>query len=934
MSADESRPSSSRPIVRVELPQGPVAAFRDFLYELYLRSGPLTLDELVRRIDTDDAEDPDVLGNPGRDVVHQMISGKALPAKLHDAVTVARLLARAGGGDPAEADRKIRELLVAARMPPPRLGRPIGACDPFDLEVHRSIALPERAGALPVLPPYVPRGHDTQLAESVAAVIAGQSRLVALVGGSSTGKTRACWEAVQALPGRWRLWHPIDPTRQEAAVAALAQVGAETVLWLNEAQHYLLLPHNPSLGEQVAAGLRTLLHDPRRRPVLILATMWPKYWDTLTAEPAPGGADPYAQARALLAGTGVRVPDSFTDADLQTLRDSAGGDPRLDLAARAPGGQVTQQLAGVPALIERYEQAGAVARAVIDAAIDARRLGHPVPIPHALLEQAAPGYLTDHEWDQAGDDWLEQALAYTAKPCHGVPGPLIRIRPRPGDRTQPGGPHYRLADYLEQTGRAERADTFPPPGFWNAAAALTDPRILRQFGGHAEQRGRYQRAVQLYQRTVELGDTGALWRLAVLRDQSGDHAGAAALVRQAIELSAAGALQLVAELRYQAGDQAGAAALVQQAVELGHTDVLRRLAVLRNQVGDHVGAEALVRQGGELSDTGALRLVAVLRDQAGDHAGAEVLARQAAELGDTSALRFVAELRSQAGDHAGAEALARQAAELGDTSALRLVAELRNHAGDHAGAEVLARQAAELGDTSALQFLAVLRDQAGDHADAAAFARRAGELGDTSALQLLAMLRDRAGDHAGAEAVARQAAELGDTSALRFVAELRDHAGDQDGAEVLARQAADLGDTSALQLLAVLRHQAGDPAGAETLVRRALDLGDTSALRLVAVLRNQAGDHARAEALARQAVQLGDTGALRFLAKLRDRAGDHVGAEGLARQAVQLGDTDALRFLAELRDRAGDQVGADRIRRFGLLDSGTPATSLTVDHGR
>ena len=47
----------------------------------------------------------------------------------------------------------------------------------------------------------------------VKAAAEGSSGIAVLVGGSSTGKTRACWEALQLLrdqkPG-WRLWHPID----------------------------------------------------------------------------------------------------------------------------------------------------------------------------------------------------------------------------------------------------------------------------------------------------------------------------------------------------------------------------------------------------------------------------------------------------------------------------------------------------------------------------------------------------------------------------------------------------------------------------------------------------------------------------------------------------------------------------------------------------
>ena len=108
------------------------------------------------------------------------------------------------------------------------------------------------------------------------------------MGGSSTGKTRACWEALQLLrdqePG-WRLWHPIDPSRPDAALRELPGIGPRTVVSLNEAQFYLDAAGS-ELGERVAAGLRELLRDPGRGPVLVLATLWPRFWDTLTARPA------------------------------------------------------------------------------------------------------------------------------------------------------------------------------------------------------------------------------------------------------------------------------------------------------------------------------------------------------------------------------------------------------------------------------------------------------------------------------------------------------------------------------------------------------------------------------------------------------------------------------------------------------------------------
>ena len=104
-----------------------------------------------------------------------------------------------------------------------------------------------------------------------------------LVGGSSTGKTRACWQALESLRGvepGWRLWHPIDP---QAALAGLPRVGPRTVVWLNEAQRYL--DTTDGTGERVAAGLRELLRDRARGPVLVLvlATLWPQFWDALAA---------------------------------------------------------------------------------------------------------------------------------------------------------------------------------------------------------------------------------------------------------------------------------------------------------------------------------------------------------------------------------------------------------------------------------------------------------------------------------------------------------------------------------------------------------------------------------------------------------------------------------------------------------------------------
>ena len=210
--------------------------------------------------------------------------------------------------------------------------------DPFALEVHRPVQPEDAPPGLPVLPPYVPREHDEVLGQVVRAAADGRSGIAVLVGGSSTGKTRACWEALDLLRGQdppWRLWHPIDPSRPDAALAELAGIGPRTVVWLNEAQFYLD-PAEAGLGERVAAGLRELLRDPGRAPVLVLATMWPQFWDTLTARPADG-EDRHAQARELLAGHDITVPAAFTPAQMSQLTQAA--DARMALAVQVRAGR-------------------------------------------------------------------------------------------------------------------------------------------------------------------------------------------------------------------------------------------------------------------------------------------------------------------------------------------------------------------------------------------------------------------------------------------------------------------------------------------------------------------------------------------------------------------------------------------------------------------
>ncbi|MFE2463142.1 tetratricopeptide repeat protein, partial [Streptomyces sp. NPDC059402] len=586
-------------------------------------------------------------------------------------------------------------------------GRSIGEWDPHDLEVHpagpgEATSGPGRPGTR-TMPGYVRREHDRVLARVVEDAAAGRSRALVLVGGSSTGKTRACWEAVQPLAAQgWRLWHPFDPTRAQDALEDLPRVASRTVVWLNEAQHYL---GDRAVGERIAAAVHRLLITAECGPILVLGTLWPEYAARYTALPAPGGEDPHSRVRELLAGRMMIVPDTFDAPALAAAAALAEDGDRLltDALSRASAdGRVTQDLAGAPELLNRYRHATPAAAAVLQVAMDARRLGVGLHLPQAFLADAAADYLADTEYDQLTDDWAEQAFAELASLVHGKQAPLRRATPRvrrrppapspavPGQAPSTSGPVFRLADYLEQHGRTSRRYLCPPASFWHAAHThLTDPDDLGNLIRAAEDRHRLQWAHSLRHCAADHGNTEALVHLAMLREKSGDREGAEALARQAVDRSNTEVLYHLAMLREESGDREGAEALARQAADHGNTETLAHLGVMRELFGDRDSAEPLYSQAVERGNTDILFRLAMTREATGDWDEAEPLYWQAADHGSTDALSRLAVMREEAGDREGAEALAWQAADHGDTETLIHLAVMREGAGDREGADAL-----------------------------------------------------------------------------------------------------------------------------------------------------------------------------------------------------------------------------------------------------
>lgn len=864
------------------------------------------------------------------------LSGKSVPREpstLRFLVGHLESLASARGTyTPRGVEWWLRLRLAAVK---PRGGRPRGTAAPvsglgrlideldesdaLDLEVHAAITVDD-GDELPVLPPYLPRAHDAQLRGVLATAGNGNSKSVMLVGGSSTGKTRACWEAMRSILPHWRVWQPLSPDRPHAVLEAVTngRIEPHTVIWLNEAQLYL----QPSgIGEQVASVLQQLLSDRDKQPVVVLGSLWPEYFEALTD---PRSTD-HGAARALLEGVDLAVPHFFDAAHLTQLAGRIDADPRLRVAAEHGGGRLTQQLAAGPELLRRYHRADEHAKAVLWAAADIHRLTGVYDVPREYLVRAAPGYLDAQALDIAPDDWFEHAIAYLSEPCRGAPGPLTVRKPTG---------RYRLADYLSEATRTERAGHYPPASCWTAAMqTCDDPDVLADLAMAAEERGRLRRAAKLRQVAADRGSARALRSLAEQRDGMA----AERLWRQAAELGDIEALKHMARTQ----PVAEAERWWRAAADLGDVVAMGNLALWYESVGDQTAAERLARDVVRRGDNYHARAeeLITLRRAAGDAGGAERFARQLADDGTPYWLVRLGHWLNESGDHAAAERLWLDAAALGDPTGLWELATQREDAEDRVAAAHIARQAAGYGDYTPLELVAERCWAKGDRASAEQLWREAATADNWHALCDLAKSWENAGELEQAEVVWREAFEHGEVEARHARTELErtigvdslewtlvcnaaEHRGpapwratheliERFGVETGMRwtnlwKRARFGSTTAILGLALCREQARDQTEADQLAQLAASRGDPNVCDWLIKIREQAGDQTGADRVARLAATCGQPAPLAGQADKRAQANDLATAERMARDAADQGNDDAMLLLAKLRAKAGN----------------------------
>ncbi|MFC9330210.1 hypothetical protein [Kitasatospora sp. NPDC057015] len=734
------------------------------------------------------------------------------------------------------------------------VGMPVTDADPFDLEVHQAIHAEGDAPVAP-LPPYLRRPFDDELNTVLDGAVRGTSGTAVLLGDSSTGKTRALWEAIRGLPDEWRLWHPPSP---DTLLGCVRSVGPRTVLWLNEINRYLLTG-DADRDERVAAALNELLRDPGRAPVLVLGTSWHAYQRPMTT--AAGSTDENAERRALLAHRWIPVPSRFTAdevAALLTVPDLS--DHRLRQAARsAEGRHITQYLAGGPALQERYANASPTARAVLEAAMDARRLGHGLELAAGFLAEAATDYLTDLELDLAPEHWFEEALRYHSEPCRGVRGPLSTVRGT-------GGGGLRLADFLEQDARRTRNLHCPGGAFWRAA-----------------------------ERHASTADRATLVVAAAARGRISD---AESLARSTADTDGGSALNALARHLEQRHGDVDAAPYYALAAGAGHAGAQVRLAWQLEQDGNLDEAEAWYRRavGSDVGPDATVGLASVLWER-GDRSAALDLYNEALAAGGARSIEYQARWLAKKGRHRLALALTGCAFRAGNTEAFTGLAWTYMSPEEKPRAIDVLKHAYHVeGDVNAPRELAWVLAEDGDRAGSAEYADIAVALGEPNVLRGLGMKHAAQGDHRAAAGLYWRAYNRELYSVLLDLALLREEQGDLRRAERLYRRALDEGQSYAAHGLVRVLELSGQGRAAEELANRSYDTVET-----LARIRAAHGRRESAELLLRTLVAKGRADALLTLGAVRREAGDRAGAELALRQAVDAGVPRAARELAALQ---------------------------------
>ncbi|MEU5234561.1 SEL1-like repeat protein [Streptomyces anulatus] len=633
-----------------------------------------------------------------------------------------------------------------------------GEWDALAAGAHR--ARPDDAGD--AVPPYVPRDQDTLIRTRLTRA-ADEGGLVLVVGDSTAGKTRACFEALRAELPEHRVVTPAGGSDLMTAVEVIDRTEARCVVWLDDLEAYL----GPD-------GLEPgLLAELVRLRIPVLATMRYQQFEIFTAPESTPAADTEHARAATVGGRVLRQLDTvgldrvWTAGELERAGEAEDDRIADALAHHGPYG-IAEYLAAGPALFQEWHRAARPgghprAAALVTAAVDLARTGLRPPYPLDLLTVTHEPYLAAAGGPLLRPESLGTALEWATRRRHGVTSMLVPTQ-------DPNA--WNVFDYL-----TDHTHTPIPDMTWHTAFQQTaDADELATMGFHAHRVAPFI-AEKFYRPAAEAGRADVMNNLAVL-------------------LAAAG--------RFEEAER-----FQRRAAAAGDSDAVFNLGSLLSRTARSDEAEAAYRQAADAGHTSAMFNLGVVLGETARSDEAEAAYRQAADAGHTSAISNLGSLLSNAGRPGEAEAAYRRAADAGHTGAMHNLGNLLARAGRPDEAEAAYRQAADAGHTESLNNLANLLAGTGRLPEAVAVYRRAADAGHTSAMNNLGSLLNHAGRPDEADPLLRRAADAGHINAMYNLGKLLASVGRLKEAETAYRQAADAGHPSAMNGLTVLLAEAG-----------------------------------------------------------------------------------------------------------------------------
>lgn len=625
------------------------------------RSG-LSYEELAGRASCSEGTAEDYLTKPdhprGEGIFHMLLTALGVADAERDEVLRLHRLSRPHNPDPATSVWELEQFTYA------------------EAAAHPATADDRKVTTSP--PAYVPRDHDAPLRADIAAAARGELRaMIVLRGKPSTGKTRSLFEAVHALGPGWTVIRP----RSAAAVRGLITSGLphrrRCVLWLNELRTFLG-PNGTGLSQAVLSDLFAATGDrdggEGRGPhsLVVVATSWP--------EKFRGGAvfgAHLSDNRELLFSPNrwVRwhdIPDDFSARERDKARAIAArtGDDRLEAALTDRDHLGFVQTLGGHELVQHYLTApGPMERLLLDAAGDARRLGHTGPLPAPLLRAIATA-LWRQEPGQAAPppDWFDTAIAHATQ---GGQALIPLDHADPGD-TEPEPVTYELADYLEQHLSHTRRAHPVTDAVWNALRQHTKSSAdLRALAKAALARGRFRHGEALY-RTAGTDAAGefAGW----LGGRPGREQEAEEAYRDAIAAGSFGAFQtFTGLLEAQPGREEETEQVYRDAITEGSVDAILEFAGrLAEQPGREQETEQAYRDAIAAGDVGAIdAFTEWLADQPGHEEKAEQVYWDAVAAGHPYAYLALTDwLAEQPGREQELERVYREAIAAGSVDAI------------------------------------------------------------------------------------------------------------------------------------------------------------------------------------------------------------------------------------------------------------------------